>query len=144
VSDQLPSSDVGARGVPAELPIWKGRRGFINTVLCCVLSLPCALGLWFFAERSTIVPACTAYAAAHGMSYTDFKLVGVRHASTVVCLLTQANGGTQDVHLGDVVSFFTDFWVGFAMSLEFTVPGFAILLALARVGWYRHTARVAS
>jgi hypothetical protein len=78
------------------------------------------------------------------MAYTDFKLVGVRHASTVVCILTQANGRNQDVHLSELVPFLTDFWVSFAMSLEFTVPGFAILLALARVSWYRHTARVAA
>ena len=131
---QLPS------GPPAELPIWKGRRGLTNTVLCCVLALPCAFGLWLLTERSTIVPACTAYARTHGMTYTDFKLVGVKHASTVVCVLTQTNGGNQDVYLSDLVSFVTDLWVGFAMSLEFTIPAFAILLALARVAWYRRTA----
>ena len=114
----------------------------INTVMCCVLALPCAFGIWFLTERSTIVPACTAYASAHGMTYTDFKLTGVKQASTVVCMLTQANGGNQDVHLDEIVPFLTDLWVGFAMSLEITVPAFAILLALVRVGWYRHATRV--
>jgi hypothetical protein len=133
---QLPSSP------PAELPIWKGRRGVINTIMCCVLSLPCAFGLWFLAERSVIVPACTAYASAHGMTYTDFKLTGVKEASTVVCVLTQANGRNQDIHLSELVPFLTDLWVGFAMSLQITVPAFAILLALVRVGWYKRTARV--
>ena len=133
---QLPS------GPPAELPIWKGRRGLVNTVLCCVLSLPCAFGLWFLAERSTIVPACTAYAGAHGMTYSDFKLVGVKQASTVVCLLTQANGKNQDMYLGELVPYLTDTLVSFAMSLEITVPGFAVLLALLRVAWYRRSARV--
>jgi hypothetical protein len=129
---------------PAELPIWKGRRGFINTVACCVLSLPCAFGLWFLAERSVIVPACTAYASTHEMTYTDFKLVGVRHASTVVCMLTQANGRIEDIHLSDLVPYLTDFWVGFAMSLDITVPGFAIVLSLLRVGWYRRVEQVDS
>jgi len=133
---QLPS------GPPPELPIWKGRRGVINTVMCCVLSLPCAFGLWFLAERSTIIPACTAYASGHGMTYTDFKLVGVKHASTVVCLLNQGNGKNQDVYLSELVSYLTDLWVGFAMSLEITVPGFAIFLALLRVGLYRRGARI--
>jgi hypothetical protein len=59
-------------------------------------------------------------------------------------MLTQANGGNRDVYLNELVSFFTDFWVGFAMSLELTVPGFAILLGLARVWWYRRTTRVAA
>ena len=128
---QLPS------GPPPELPIWKGRRGVINTVMCCVLALPCAFGLSFLAERGTIVPACTAYASRHGMTYTDFKLVGVKHASTVVCLLNQGDGKNQDVYLNGLVSYLTDLWVGFAMSLEITVPGFAVLLALIRVGLYR-------
>jgi hypothetical protein len=128
-------------GSPAELPIWQGRRGVINTVMCCVLALPCAFGMWFLAERSTIVPACTAYAASRGMSYTDFKLVGVKQASTVVCILTQTDGRKQDVHLSELVPYLTDLWVGFAMSLEFTVPGFAILLALARVGLHGLSSR---
>ena len=124
---------------PAELPLWKGRRGVINAVMCCVLALPCAYALWAFAERSVIVPACTTYASAHGLTYTDFKLTGVKQADTVVCLLAQANGASQEVHLNELVSFFTDAWVGFALSLEITVPAFAVLLALLRVGWYRRT-----
>jgi hypothetical protein len=71
------------------------------------------------------------------MTYTDFKLVGVKHASTVVCLLNQGDGKNQDVYLNGLVSYLTDLWVGFAMSLEITVPGFAVLLALIRVGLYR-------
>jgi hypothetical protein len=125
---------------PPELPLWKGRRGVINTVACCVLSLPCAFALWLVAERGTIVPACTAYASSHGMTYTDFKLVGVKHASTVVCLLSQGDGKIQDVYLSETVSYLADLWAGFAMTLEITVPGFAILLALLRVGLYRHGA----
>jgi hypothetical protein len=128
-------------GPTAELPIWKGRRGVINTVACGVLGLACASGLWTLTERSMIVPACTAYASTHGMTYTDFKMVGVRHASTVVCILSRADGGTQDVHLNELVPFLTDTWVGFAMTLEITVPAFAILMAIARVSWYRRSVR---
>ena len=63
----------------------------------------------------------------------------MKQADTVVCLLAQANGASQEVHLNELVPFFTDAWVGFALSLEITVPAFAVLLALLRVGWYRRT-----
>ena len=95
-------------GEPTELPLWKGRRGVINAVVCCVLSLPCAFGLWFFAERSTIVPSCTAYASGHGMTYADFKLVGVKQASTVVCLLERRQRAETDVYLNELVSYLTN------------------------------------
>ena len=71
------------------------------------------------------------------MTYADFKLVGVKQASTVVCLLERGNGQRQDVYLNELVSYLTNVWVEFAMTLEITVPGFAILLGLVRVGLYR-------
>jgi len=71
------------------------------------------------------------------MTYADYKLVGVKQASTVVCVLEGANGQRQDVYLNDLVSYLTNVWVELAMTLEITVPGFAILLALVRVGLYR-------
>jgi hypothetical protein len=113
----------------------------INAVMCCVLALPCAAAVWTLAERTTIVPACTAYASGHGMTYADFKLVGVKHASTVVCLLLQGNGKDQEKYLNELVPYLTDLWVGVAMSLDLTVPAFAILLGLIRVGLYRRAAR---
>jgi hypothetical protein len=126
----------------AELPIWKGRRGWITAAACCVLALPCAFGVFFFAERSVIVPACAAYASAHGMTYTDFKLAGVKQPETeVVCLLTQANGKEEEVSLNNLVPFVTNVLVEFAMSLEITVPAFAVLLGLARAGWYTLSSR---
>lgn len=121
---------------PETLSIWKGRRGVINTVLCCALAVPCAWGGWSAAERSVIVPACTAYASAQGASYSDFKLVGVKHASTIVCLLKQPDGRPRDVYLKELVSTFTELWVGLAMTLEITVPAFVILLGLARSWWF--------
>lgn len=126
-------------GPPEELPIWKGRRGWINAAGCCLLALPCAFGLWSLAERSVIVPACTAYANAHAMTYADFKLNGVKQSqSTVVCVLTQADGRTEDTYLHDLVPFVTTLWVEFAMDLTITVPGFAVLLGLLRVGLYKN------
>ncbi|MFN7985495.1 MAG: hypothetical protein U0Q11_26950 [Vicinamibacterales bacterium] len=119
--------------------LWSGRRGVVNTVVCCALAVLCAFGVWSLAERLVIVPACSRYAQAHEMTYADFRLVGVRHASTVVCLLRTSNGGTHEVYLKELVSFVTDALVGFAMSLEITVPVCAIGLAAARVGIYRLT-----
>ena len=65
------------------------------------------------------------------MRYAVFKLVGVRHASTVVCLLNEPGGRSRDVYLKELVSTFTDLSVGPAMTLELTVPAFIILLGLA-------------
>ena len=124
---------------PVVPPIWKGRRGLINTAVCCVLALAAAVGLLLLAERSVIVPTCSAYANTHAMTYADFRLVGLKQANNVVCMLTKANGKTQDIRLNELVPFVTDMLVGFAMSLQFTVPLFAILLATLRLGWYRHT-----
>ena len=39
------------------------------------------------------------------MTYVDFKLVGVRHSSTVVWLLTEANDKGQDVYLSELIPF---------------------------------------
>jgi hypothetical protein len=76
------------------------------------------------------------------MTYTDFKLVGVKERSMVVCLLTEASGRSEDIHLKDLVPFVTDTLVSLAMNLGITVPGFAILLGLARVALYKSASRV--
>jgi hypothetical protein len=120
----------------ATLPMWQGRRGTLNAIVCGVLGLLCALGVLLITERAIVVPACTAYASAHDMTYSDFKLVGRTHADTVVCLLLRADGKTQDVYLKTLVSYLTDLLVSLAMNLEITVPGFIILLALARSAPY--------
>jgi len=75
------------------------------------------------------------------MTYTDFRLVGVKRKSTVVCMLTQIDGRNEDIRLNELVSFLTNLWVEFALSLEITIPAFAILFALGRVAWYRRTVR---
>ena len=106
-----------------EPPIWKGRRGLINTGAVVVLAILLGFGLWFLADRTTITPACTAYADAHGMTYKDFKLVGLKRDSTVVCLLARANGTTKDVYLKELVPVYKDYLVSFAMSIEYHDTG---------------------
>lgn len=121
---------------PVVLPIWKGRRGLLNSILCGVLGLLCAVSLLLITERTIVAPACTAYASAHDMTYSDFKLVGLKQYDTVVCLLLRDDGKAQDVYLKTLVSYLTNLLVGFALNLEVTVPGFIILLALARSAPY--------
>ena len=124
---------------PVEPPIWQGRRGVINTAAVGVVAVVCALALLFFAQRTVIVPACSAYAAAHAMTYSDFHLVGRKTANNVVCVMTKANGHTDDVRLSELVSAITDVLTSFAVSLEFTIPLFAILFAILRVVWFKRT-----
>ena len=119
-----------------ELPIWRGRRGIVNTAVCCLLGLLTGFALWTFAERTTVVPACTAYARQHGLVYVDFKAEERRNDSGVDCVVRRDDGSTTDVSLRDVVPYVTDQWVGLAMGLQLTVPLFAILFALARAGIY--------
>jgi hypothetical protein len=66
-------------------------------------------------------------------------LVGVKHASTVVCVLAQGNGKVLDVHLDELIPYVTNVLVEFAMTLEITVPAFAVLVAMARVFLFRRT-----
>lgn len=129
---------------PAELPIWKGRRGLINAALCCVLALPCAFGLLKFAERRVIGPACTAYARDHGMTYRSFTTTGTASApsSHVACVLTQADGSNGTAGLETLVPFLTNAWVLFAVDIAITIPAFAVLLGLLRVAWYKRTIRL--
>ena len=39
---------------PVEFPIWRGCRGLINTVLCGILGIACAIGLAQFAEYMVV------------------------------------------------------------------------------------------
>jgi hypothetical protein len=126
---------------PEVLPIWKGRRGWFNTILCCVLGLLCAVGLLLITEKIMVAPACATYASAHDMRYSDFKLVGLKQSATVVCLLLRDNGKTHDLYYKSLVSYPTNLLVELAMNLEITVPGFIILLALARSAPYLLTKR---
>jgi len=122
---------------PAVLPMWQGRPGLIRTVICFVLGALLAVGLLLLTERSLIAPACRGYADAHAMRYTDFKLVGIKTSTTVVCLLARADGKPGEIYLREIVPPLTEFAVGWLVFLEVTAPGFAILLALAWTGWSR-------
>ena len=64
------------------------------------------------------------------------SIVGLKQYDTVVCLLLRDDGKTQEVYFKTLVSYLTNLLVGFAMNLEVTVPGFIILLALARSAPY--------
>jgi hypothetical protein len=123
------------------LPMWRGRRGVASALICCVLALPCAFAVWTLAERSTIVPACTAYANRNGMTYSDFKLVGVKHASSVVCLLEGVGGKKGEQYLKELVPYARNLAVELAMTIEITVPAFVILLAVLGTGLSRAGAR---
>jgi hypothetical protein len=127
-----------------EPPIWKGRRGIVNTGLVLFFAIALGMGLFLLADRTTIQPACAGYAEAHGMTYKDFTLVGLKRASTVVCRMTRDNGSTKSVYLGELVPAYKDYLVSFAMSVEFTMPGFAVLLAMTRLWWYRRGIRLAA
>ena len=66
------------------------------------------------------------------MTYSTFKFVGVKQADPVICLLLRADNKTQDVHFKTLVPYLADLLVRLAMNLAITVPGFIILLGLAR------------
>lgn len=114
------------------LPMWRGRRGALNTIACGVLGFAAAFALWTFAARVAVVPACTAYGRSHGMTYVDYEVYsGTRRASSA-CILESSSGAKHSVSLPNAASLLTDFWVGIAFSPELSVPAFVVLFALAR------------
>lgn len=112
------------------LPMWRGRRGVVNTLVCGVVGVLCAFALLRFAERAVVVPACTAYAKSHGLTYVDYKVYSSKRRASSACILRTSKGGTEDVSLPDAASTFTDLWVGVAFSLEFTTPALILLFAV--------------
>lgn len=116
------------------LPIWKGRRGVMNTLICGILGVLCAFVLWQFAVRTAVNPACSAYGESHGMTYVDYKVYSSQRRASSACIFKTHRGGMQDVSLHEAASYFTDLWVGLAFSLEITVPAFILLFAIARSG----------
>lgn len=117
---------------PVELPIWRGRRGLINTVICGALGLACGVGLAELAERRVVVPECTAYGERHGMRYTDYRVYTSGLHGSGVCSFKTGRGGVEDVSLEEATSWFTDFYLGIAFKLELTVPLFIVLFAVLR------------
>lgn len=117
---------------PVEFPIWRGRRGLINTVLCGILGLVCAIGLAEFAEHKVVVPKCTAYGENLGMTYSSYTIyTGGRHG-TGQCSFKTKRGGTEDVSIEEATSLFTDLWLGIAFQLDLTIPVFILLFAIMR------------
>jgi hypothetical protein len=114
------------------LPMWRGRRGVINTIVCGILGLAAAFGLWTFAVRVAVIPACTAYARSRGLTYVDYKVYDRKQRASSACIFKSSNGATQDVLLPEAASYLTDLWVGLAFSFQISVPGFILLFAIAR------------
>jgi hypothetical protein len=127
---------------PVEFPIWRGRRGLINTVLCCILGLACAIGLAQFAERMVVVPKCTAYGESRDITYSGYTIyTSMRHGAGA-CSFKTKRGGVEDVSLEEVTSLVTDLWLGIAFQLDLTVPAFILLFALMRsIPYFRSTRR---
>jgi hypothetical protein len=117
---------------PVEFPIWRGRRGLVNTAICGVLGFLIAFGLAEFVERSVVVPGCTAYGQSHGMTYLDYKIYTNSKHESGACIFRTAGGHVEDVSFREAISFFADLWLGIAFKLELTVPSFILLLGLAR------------
>jgi hypothetical protein len=118
------------------LPLWRGRRGWINTLACGVLGLLGAAALWLLAERAAVEPACAAYGQSHGWVYVDYKVYSAQRHGSAACVFRAGAAGTRDISLREAASYFTDLWVGMAFSLELTVPAFILLFAVARTGLY--------
>ena len=117
---------------PVALPIWRGRRGLVNTAICGVLGLLLASGLAVLVDHTVVVPGCTAYGQSHGMMYLDYKVYTSAKQESGACIFRTAGEHIQDVSFREAISFFTDLWLGIAYNLQLTVPSFILLLGLAR------------
>lgn len=112
------------------LPMWRGRRGAINTITCAVLGIVAASAFWMLAVRAAVDPACTAYGRSHGMTYVDYKVYETKQVASSACILTSSSGAAHDVLLPEAASYFTDLLVRFAFSLQISIPGFTLLFAI--------------
>ena len=117
---------------PGDFPIWRGRRGLVNTAICGVLGFLIAFGLAEFVERTVVVPGCTGYGQSHGMTYLDYKIYTNSKHESGACIFRTAGGHVEDVSFREAISFFADLWLGIVFKLELTVPSFILLLGLAR------------
>lgn len=115
------------------LPMWRGRRGAVATVIIGALALICGLGLLTFAERFGVVPACRHYAQSHGWQYVSMHSFSdpITNRSGAICTFKSDKGYTEEIYLRDI-SLLANFWVSFAVQLVITVPAFVILFAVVR------------
>jgi hypothetical protein len=114
------------------LPMWRARRGVINTIACGVLGIAAAAAFSMFAVRVAVTPACTAYGRSHGMTYVDYKVYAKTQRASSACILASSSGATHSVSLPEAASYLTDLWVGVAFSPQISVPAFILLFAIAR------------
>jgi hypothetical protein len=118
----------------AVLPMWKGRRGVINTLICGILGVVCAFAFWQFAVRTAVMPACMTYGKSHELTYVDYKVYSSQRHASSACIFKTQRGGTQDVALPEAASYLTDLWVGVAFNILLTIPSFILLFAIAGTG----------
>jgi hypothetical protein len=120
------------------LPIWRGRRGLVATVILGVLALICGLGLMEFAERFGVVPACRHYALEQGWEYRSYRMNIATTRTGAICTFKSAEGNTEDIRLLDI-SVLTNFWISFAVGLHITVPSFLVLFAVVRTWLWKRS-----
>lgn len=113
---------------------WVGFKRFVGLG---ALAIALAVGLALFAEHRYAAPLCERYAADHGQQYRglDYPYLG-RSSSTSSssgrCIFADAAGRRSTISLRKLEpSFAADFAVSAALQLEFTIPAFFVLLALA-------------
>lgn len=116
---------------------WRGRRGIARAVLCAVLAVVCALALEEWATSRIAEPACSAHGRALGLTHVEVRNYGNRNDAGTVCLYRRADGSDVAVAMQDAAPFLTALGLDFALDPAFTIPAFAVLLALARAGLHR-------
>lgn len=121
-----------AHNASVVLPIWSGRLGVLNSFVCGVLGLLCALAMVWFVDRGVVVPACKSYGSSHAMTYVDYKIYSSRRHESAACIFKASGVEAHDISFREATSYQTDLWVGIVFSLELTVPAFILLFALGR------------
>ncbi len=113
---------------------WVGLRRFL---VIGALAVALSVGLALFAEHRYAAPLCERHAAEHGLQYRglDYPYLG-RSSGTSSgsgrCILADAAGRGTTVSLRKVEpNFAVDFAMSTALEIEFTIPAFFALLALA-------------
>ena len=120
------------------LPIWRGRRGLVATVILGVLALICGLGLMEFAERFGVVPACRHYALEQGWEYRSYRMNIATTRTGAICTFKSAEGNTEDIRLLDISVFdqFLDQLRGWSAHHG---PGFLVLFAVVRTWLWKRS-----
>lgn len=113
---------------------WVGLRRFL---VIGALAVALSVGLALFVEHRYAAPLCERYAADHGQQYQGLNYPYLGRSSSTSsssgrCILADAAGRRTTVSLRKLEpDFAADFAVSMALELEFTLPAFFVLLALA-------------